>query len=119
MTWTGGLVIDALALAFLIWVLNLVRIGRLYVGYGVILVALAAASAGVVSITPLRAATQAALARLFGAGGPLVVALCMLVLLLAYVLTQVTLLASRLATLVQELAIRHAAEPPRSSRPAS
>jgi len=119
MTLAGTLVLDLLALGFLLWVLNLVRIGRLYVGYGVILVLLIGASAGVVSVAPLRSSMDAALARLFGAGGPLVLALCFLVLLVAYVLTQVTLLANRLATLVQELAIRNADEAVRkpSSRP--
>jgi len=38
MSLQGVLVLNLIALALLLWVLNLIRHGRLYVGYGVIFV---------------------------------------------------------------------------------
>jgi len=115
-TIVGVVLIDLLAVAFLAWILGLVQQGRLYVGYGVILVATLVAVATVVSVPVLRAAVDAILQRLFGTAGPLVVAFSFVTLLLIYILTQVTIVSNRLATLVQDLAIRQAdAATPRKS----
>ena len=108
MTLAGILALNALSLVVLIWILDLVRRGRLYVGYGVIFVALLVAAAVALSVAPLRTAAHEAIARLFPDAGPVLLALYGLCILLVYVLAQVTVISNRLSRLVQELAIREA-----------
>lgn len=108
MTFAGVVALDVLAAAFVAWILILVSRGRLYVGYGVILVAAFAALGTIASVPGLRRSIHGLLERLFGPWGPLVVALSFVALLLVYILTQVTIVSNRLVTVVQDLAIREA-----------
>ena len=88
------------------WILDLIRRGRLYVGYGIVLLALIVTVA-VVSVVPLaRGLAHALLARLFPSEPVAVVGLAALLLLLIYMLHQLSVLSDRVATLTQELAIR-------------
>ena len=108
MTFQGIIVLDFIGVTLLLWVLNLVRTGRLYVGYGVILVLAALASMALVSVPFL---TQE-FTRLSGAKYPAsaltILALGFAAVLIVYTLTQVTIVSDRLARLTQELAIRDA-----------
>jgi hypothetical protein len=76
----------------LIWVINLIRNGRLYVGYGVIFV-LGTLTASV-ALVPVPSLSIGAIA--------------IMLLLLVYVFTQITILSNRVMHLTQELAIRGA-----------
>jgi hypothetical protein len=116
MTAAGILVLDALGVALLLWLLDLVRRGRLYVGYGVIFVLGVSGACLVLSVSPLRSAADRALSQLFPSAGPLVVGLAAVMLLLIYILTQVTIISNRLADVVQELAIREAPREPGSKK---
>jgi hypothetical protein len=109
---TGAGVLLALLLAFvlLVWVLNLVRLGRLYVGYGALFVAVLLFSAAAVSIPPLTRLLGAGLRFFFPAGGAVVVGFAFVLFLLIYILTQMTILSNRLSALVQELALARARE---------
>lgn len=91
--------------ALVAWIFNLVRAGRLYVGYGVIFV-----------LAIVTTATLAGLGPILGAGGLLrshtegfIVGACaFVVVILVYTLSQVTRWSNRVTALAQELAIRGA-----------
>jgi hypothetical protein len=96
------------------WVFNLVRQGRLYVGYGVLVVlAIAGGTTGLV-LAPIRHRVDFA----FGAFSAVVIAAglsTMAIVALIYVLTQLTIISNRVAELTQQLAIleaRRGEQPP-------
>lgn len=108
----SGVIIAALAaLAAVAWVAQLVRRDRLYVGYGVILVAVLLSGVALLCFpTALRAIN-----RLSGSAetsGLVALAVAFVVLMLVYTLSQVTLISNRLTALVQELAIKEALNGP-------
>jgi hypothetical protein len=113
MTAAGLVAVDLACLLLLAWVLNLVRLGRLYVGYGALFVGLLAMSAAVVSVPPLERAVSEGLRIFFPSGGVTVLGFAFVVLLLIYILTQMTILSNRLSAVVQDLAIDRA----RNGRP--
>ncbi len=47
MTLLGTIVLDIVGLILVLWLLNLVRLGRLYVGYGIVLLFAIVASLGI------------------------------------------------------------------------
>jgi hypothetical protein len=111
----GLVLVDLLGLLLLLWVLNLVRVGRLYVGYGVLLVMVLLGGTVTLTAPPLARLAGRALAAFFPSpwAGVAVLGLGFLLAMLVYVLSQVTVLANRLATLIQTLAIeRVRATPP-------
>jgi hypothetical protein len=96
------------ALLLIAWVFNLVRLGRLYVGYAVlVVVAIVGGTTGLV-LAPIRRRLDAAVEVLFPAAGIAVVLTTMAVVALVYVLTQLTILSNRVAELTQKLAILEA-----------
>lgn len=114
MTLQGILVLNLIALVLLLWVLNLVRHGRLYVGYGVIFVAAIMGTMLLLSVPWLQAAVTRVIGAVFPASAFTLLALCFIVLMLLYILTQITIVSNRLSKLVQKLAIERArAEPTR------
>jgi hypothetical protein len=110
MTLQGIVILNLIALALLLWVGNLVRRGSLYVGYGVIFIIVIAG----VMITVSVPALLSLVARLVGAVFPVsaltLLALCFIVFMLVYILTQVTVLSNRITVLAQGLAIQQARE---------
>jgi hypothetical protein len=107
-TSAGVLVLDLLSLALVLWVLNLVRLGRLYVGYGALFVAVLLFTASAVTVPPIHRLLAEGLAFFFPVSGPAVLGFAFVVWLLVYILTQMTILSNRLSSLVQELALRRA-----------
>ncbi len=105
MTVAGIVVFDVFSLAVLLWLLDSVRRGRLYVGYGVLLIGLLVAVVSTVSVPALSSGAQAALSRLFPAAPVAVVGFALVALLLIYVLGQLTILSNRVAEVVKELAL--------------
>lgn len=67
MTLQGILVLDAIGLLFIVWIVNLVRTGKLHVGYGVLWLVASGAVVVLVSVPPLLAAVTAAVGALFPA----------------------------------------------------
>jgi hypothetical protein len=106
----GIIVLIIIGLAFLFWILNLVRGGRLYVGYGVIFVLIILAVIVILSVPRLLTLVTHMVGAVFPASALTLLALCFIVLLLVYILSQVTIISNRVATLAQELAIRQARE---------
>ena len=99
------LVLDLMGLFFLIWVLNLVRHGRLYVGYGVIFIAAILGTMVTLSVPQLLLGVTHLVGAIFPASALTLLALAFIMLMLLYVLSQLTLVSNRLAMLIQELAI--------------
>ena len=110
MTFQGTIILDLIGLLLLLWVLNLVRRERLYVGYGVIFVLAILGIIVLLSVPKLLIYVTHLVGAIFPTSALTLLALCFIVFLLVYVLTQVTLTSNRLANLVQELAIRGARE---------
>ncbi|HLA11538.1 MAG TPA: DUF2304 domain-containing protein [Pyrinomonadaceae bacterium] len=104
------LVLDLMGLFFLIWVLNLVRHNRLYVGYGVIFIAAILGTMVTLSVPQLLLGVTHLVGAIFPASALTLLALCFIVLMLLYVLSQLTLVSNRLAVLIQELAIERSRE---------
>lgn len=124
MTLFGVALLDVLGLLLVLWLLNLVRLGRLYVGYALALVLSIVGTLCVASVPPLRALVSTLLSALFPGAELVVVACGVFLLILVYVLTQITLIVNRLSLLIQELALRDVprtvdeVESPRDSRAA-
>jgi hypothetical protein len=107
-TLQGILLVNFIGLVLLLWVLNLVRHGRLYVGYGVIFVVSIIGSLVLLSVPWLLTAVTHLIGAIFPASALTLLALCFIVLMLLYILTQITIVSNRLSKLVQELAIERA-----------
>lgn len=110
MTIQGIIVLDLIGIALLFWVLNQVSRDRLYVGYGVIFVLAILMVIVTLSVPRLLTVVTHLVGAVFPASALTLVALCFIVFMLIYVLTQITLISNRLVTLVQELAIQRAKE---------
>jgi hypothetical protein len=97
-------------LALIFWVLDLVRRDRLYVGYGVIFIISILAVILVLALPPLLSLVTRLVGAIFPASALTLLALCFIIIMLIYVLTQVTIVSNRLAVVVQELAVQRAKE---------
>ena len=119
MTVQGAVLLVLMGLALLLWILNLVRRDRLYVGYGVIFVLAILSVIVILSVPTLLTFVTRLVGAVFPASALTLLAFGFIVLMLVYVLTQVTILSNRLAVLIQELAIQRAREhAERGSKPA-
>lgn len=110
MTIHGLVILNLIALLLLLWVANLVRRGSLYVGYGVIFIAITVGVMIVLSVPDLLTLLARLVGAVFPASALTLLALCFIVFMLIYILTQVTVLSNRLTVLVQGLAIQQARE---------
>lgn len=110
MTLQGIVMLNLIGLGLLLCVLNLVRHGRLYVGYGVIFVVAILGTMLLLSVHELLSGVTHLLGAVFPASALTLLALCFIVLMVLYILTQLTQVSNRLAHLTQELAIREAKE---------
>jgi hypothetical protein len=110
MTIQGIIVLILIGLVLVLWILDLVRRDHLYVGYGVVLIISILGVMLVLSVPPLLAFITRMVGAVFPASALTLLALCFIVFMLIYVLTQVTIVSNRLATVVQELAILRARE---------
>ena len=113
MTTQGIIVLIAVGVTLLVWILDLVRRDRLYVGYGIILMVAILGALLLLAVPPLLGWTTRLVGALFPASALTLLALCFIVFMLVYILAQVTVVSNRLALLVQELAIRQAEQSPR------
>ena len=121
MTTQGIIVLIAVGLTLLVWILDLVRRDRLYVGYGIIFLFTILAALLVLVVPALLGGITRLVGALFPASALTLLALCFIVFMLVYVLAQITVVSNRLAIVVQELAIRHteaslAPRPPQTNR---
>lgn len=110
------LVLNLMGLFLLLWILNLVRHSRLYVGYGVIFIAAILGTMVTLSVPQLLMGVTHLVGALFPASALTLLALAFIVLMLLYVLSQLTLVSNRLAVLIQELAIERGKESARATK---
>ncbi len=110
MTVQGIIVLNLIGLVLLFWILNLVRRDRLYVGYGVMFVLIILSAILVLTIPGLLTFITHLVGAVFPTSALTLIALCFIVFMLAYILTQVTLISNRVAVLIQQLAIQQAKE---------
>src|SRR4028118_1673383 len=110
MTIQGIIVLNLIGLVLLLWILNLVRRDRLYVGYGVMFVLIILSAVLVLSVPTLLTFITHLVGAVFPTSALTLIALCFIVFMLAYILTQVTLISNRVANLIQQLAIQQAKE---------
>ena len=108
MTLAGVFVSLAIGFVLLVWVVNLIRRDRLYVGYGVIFVFGTLAAMIVLAVPPLLATVTRASAALFPVAALSIVPLVIFTFLMVYVFAQISILSNRVMRLTQELAIRNA-----------
>jgi hypothetical protein len=110
MTVQGILIINIMGIALLFWVSNLVRKGRLYVGYGVIMILAILGIQIIVSVPRLLFLLTHLVGAVFPVSALTMMALGFIVMMLVYILTQLTIISNRLAALTQALAIEQAHE---------
>jgi len=110
MTTAGVAVSVAIGAVLLLWVVNLIRQDRLYVGYGVIFVIGTVAALVVLLIHALLAGMTRASEALLAVPALSLVPLALFTFLMVYVFAQITILSNRVRRLTQELAIRNARE---------
>ncbi len=108
MTIQGIIVLDLIGCVLLLWILDQVRRDRLYVGYGVIFVLTILGAILILSVPPLLTLVTKLVGAVFPVSALTLLAFCFIIFMLVYVLTQVTLLSNRLATVTQQLAIQQA-----------
>jgi drug/metabolite transporter superfamily protein YnfA len=108
MTIQGAVILNLVALALLVWIGNLVRRGRLYVGYGVIFIIVTLGVMLTVSVPQLLRLAVRAVGAVFPVSALTMLALGFVIFMLVYILTQVTVLSNRLTALTQALAIERA-----------
>jgi uncharacterized membrane protein YcjF (UPF0283 family) len=104
------LLVDVAGVLLIVWLFNLIRRGRLYVGYGAIFVLVTAAGLVALSIPALLQRFNRLGTLLYSAAGLVVLAIAFVLLMLIYILSQLTQLSNRVTLLAQELALRRATE---------
>lgn len=118
------LLVGLAGLLLIVWLFNLIRRGRLYVGYGAIFVLVTAGGLVILSLPALLHKVNWLGTLLRSASGLVVLTLAFTLVMLIYILGQLTQLSNRVTSLAQELAIRRATDdnvsaPPRSESPAA
>jgi hypothetical protein len=112
MTTRGVLVLCLIGIALIVWVANQVRRDRLYVGYGVMFIVLTLCMMIVLSVPAVLSAVTYLVGAVYPASALALLAFGFIVFMLIYILTQVTLIANRLARLIQEIAIERTQHQP-------
>lgn len=108
MTVQGIVVLILIGLALLVWILDLIRRDRLYVGYGIVFILAILGAILILAIPSLLINVTHLVGAIFPASALTLLALCFIVFLLVYILSQVTIVSNRLAAVVQQLAIQQA-----------
>ena len=108
MTTQGSLVLSLIGIAYLLWIVNLTRKGKLYVGYSVIWVVWIILGILVVGIPPLLDLVTDVTGALFPASALSVLAFGLIFAMQIYLLSQLSILSHRIASIAQHIAITEA-----------
>ena len=106
-----------IGIILMLWVVNLIRRDRLYIGYGVIFVVGILVALAVLIVRPLLESMMAITQALLPTPSLSLIALVIMLFLFVYIFAQITMLSNRVMRLTQELAIRTAVERRRVSDP--
>lgn len=104
------LLLNFVGISHLLWVLNLVRRGRLYVGYGVMFIVAVIATLLTLSIPKLLVLVSDLCGIHSRSLALVLLAFGFVAFVLVYILSQITIISNRVATVAQELAILRAKE---------
>ncbi len=110
MTLAGLTIAVAIGVLLLLWVVNLIRHDRLYVGYGVIFVLGTSAVIVILLVPPFLESLTRVSTELLAVPSLSALPLAIFTFLMVYVFTQITVLSNRVMRLTQELAIRNSRE---------
>lgn len=102
------IVVLLFGLALVLWVLNLVRRDRLYVGYGVFLILCFSGAVAIMAVPQLLTLLTRVLGGVSRAEALILVTFAFVLFMLIYTLSQVTIVSNRVAALVQALAVERA-----------
>ena len=108
MTIIGTAIVMAIGLSLLLWVVNLIRTDRLYVGYGVIFIFGTVAAMLVLALPPLWLTATRLSVVIMPEPSLSGLAIIILTFLIVYAFIQISVLANRVIKLTQELAMRDA-----------
>jgi hypothetical protein len=104
----GSILITVITAALALWMMSLVRRGRLYVGYAVVCLVAFGLMVIVACVSPLRHAVEEMLEYFFPRSGVAVSLAILGAIALIYVLSQLTIISNRLVRTVQRNAVREA-----------
>ncbi len=105
MSLQGILVVDVLGLLFVLWIVNLVRTGRLHAGYAVLWLAASGSVILLVSIPPLLGLVTRALGALFPASALTLLALVFVFAVLILFSVRLSRLSERQARLAETIGL--------------
>ena len=100
-----------ISVALVVWIVDLVRRDRLYVGYGVIFVGAIGAGLAAISLPRALGAVSGLWIGVMPASGFVELVLLFVLIMLIYGFSQLTRFSNRLTALIQEIAIRQATTP--------
>jgi hypothetical protein len=105
MTAQGIIALWIFGLAYLLWIVNLSRRGRLYAGYATVWVVWIILGLLIVSIEPLLSLTTRLVGAVYSASALTLLAFVVLFALQIYLLSQLSIISRRVALLSQYVAI--------------
>jgi hypothetical protein len=105
MSLQGIVVIDVVALLFIVFVFALLRVGRIYAGYAAMWIGSATAVAILVSTPPLLSTVTSAVGAIFPVSALTLLAFVVIFLVLVLFSVKLTELHERQTTLIQSLAL--------------
>jgi hypothetical protein len=108
---SGVAAVWLISVALVVWIVDLVRKDRLYVGYGVIFVGAIAAGLAAISLPRALGAVSGLWIGVMPASGFVELVLLFFLVMMIYGFSQLTRFSNRLTALIQEIAIREATTP--------
>lgn len=106
MTTQGVIVIILIGIAYLLWIISLVRRGRLHVSYAVLYVLAALVTMPIVAIPPLLQFVTDTMGAIFPVSALSLLAFGVLFATQIYLLSQLSILAKRISMIAQHIAIQ-------------
>jgi len=105
MTAQGIVVLWTVGLGYLLWIVNLTRRGKLYIGYTVIWVFWTVLGLVIISFQPLLNLITSALGAVFPASALSLLAFALLFAMQIYLLSQLSILSRRVALIARHVAL--------------
>jgi Uncharacterized conserved protein (DUF2304) len=106
MSLQGVILIDILAIGLLLLTLNLIRLHKLYVGYGVLWTLALCILMFIVSVPPLLELVTKAVGALFPASAVSLLAFVFIFVVLIFFSVQLSIISARQVDLIQSLALK-------------
>jgi hypothetical protein len=106
MTTQGTIVVILIGIAYLLWIVSLVRRGRLHVSYAVLYVLAALVTMPIIAIPPLLQFVTDTMGAIFPVSALSLLAFGVLFATQIYLLSQLSILSKRIALIAQHIAIQ-------------